>query len=67
MLHKSISSALDFYFQLSSQPYIAYNLYLLVVLYLIWRGYITNNLLFKICLTIAVPYVYGFVAIVIGE
>lgn len=67
MLHKSISSALDFYFQLSSQPYITYNVYLLVVLYVIWRGYITNNLFFKIGLTVAVPYVYGFVAIVIGE
>ena len=58
---------IDFYFQLSSQPNMIYNVYMLIVLYIIWSNRVTNNRLIQAVLTLAIPYPYGFFAIVLGE
>ena len=58
---------LDFYFQLPAQPNMMYNAYMVLVLYMIWSGRVTNNRLIQAGLTLAAPYAYLFVAIVIGE
>jgi len=58
---------LDFYFQLSAQPNMTYNAYLAILLYVIWSGRVTDNRLVQAGLTLAAPYAYAFVAMVIGE
>lgn len=58
---------LDFYFQLSTQPNMMYNAYLVLALYMIWSGRVTNNGLAQAGLTLAAPFAYAFVAIVLGE
>lgn len=58
---------LDFYFQLSAQPNMMYNVYMLLVLYMIWSGRVTNNRLVQAGLTLAAPFPYAFVAIGLGE
>ena len=64
---KNIQEFIDFYFQLSTQPNMMYNVYMLLVLYIIWSNRVTNNRLIQAGLTLAAPYPYGFFAMVLGE
>ena len=44
-----------------------YNVYLVTYLVLVWSGRLTSNRLAQAGLTLAAPFVYGFVAMVVGE
>ena len=58
---------LDIYFQTSAQPNMTYNVYLVTYLVLVWSGRLTSNRLAQAGLTLAAPFLYGFVAMAVGE